>query len=187
MPLWLGMCFRGSEKLLSHTAVTLFPSYTPSLAQLPLAASSHDPPTALPAFTFSLAFLASEKERPAPSPTRDSSIVHCWQPREYAAKTMASSRRIGLKFSKTSCTREKRPACFFFPSLFLPRWLTVCLRPTKEQAEWQCNKNAVEGHEWKMLYGKLNVPHGNEWGHILLQDWNMNAPQNALACGFGLV
>lgn len=55
-------------KLLSGTAAPLFPSHTPSLAQLPLTAHSHDPPTLLPAFTFSSAWLASEKQRPALSP-----------------------------------------------------------------------------------------------------------------------
>lgn len=74
------------KKLLSDTAVPLFPSYTPSLAQLPLAVHSHDPPTVLPSFTFSLAFLASEKQRPAPSPTLVSSIVHCRQPGKSIAK-----------------------------------------------------------------------------------------------------
>lgn len=63
------MCFHASEKLLSDTAVPLFPSYTPSLEQLLLAARSHDPPMLLPAFTLSSAWIASEKQRPALSPT----------------------------------------------------------------------------------------------------------------------
>lgn len=90
VPLWLCMCFLGSEKLLSDTAVPLFPSYTPSLAQLPLAACSHDPPTLLPAFTFSSAWLASERQKARTLTPSGLSIVHCWQVSEYVTKTMAA-------------------------------------------------------------------------------------------------
>lgn len=138
-----------SEKLLSDTAVPLFPSYTPSLAQLPLTARSHDPPMLLPAFTFSSAWLASERQRPAPSPTPAFSIVHCWQACKYVTKTMASHRGFGPKLSKTNCSEEKRSSCFpLFPSSFSPlsllSWLIVWLRPTRKdslkQAESHCSK-----------------------------------------------
>lgn len=113
------MCFHASEKLLSDTAVPLFPSYTPSLAQLPLAARSHDPPTALPSFTFSLAFLASEKQRPAPSPTPDSAIVHCWQPGECIAKRVASSRSLGQNLARQIVAKRKDKPVFPPPSSLL--------------------------------------------------------------------
>lgn len=119
MSLWLGMCFHASEKLLSDTAVPLFSSHSPFLAKLPLAARSHDPPRVLLAFTFSLACLVSEKQKPAPSPTLDSSIVYWLQPSEYISKAMASFRKPNSKSSRNNCSQEKRSACFFLSVVLL--------------------------------------------------------------------
>lgn len=117
------------EKLLSETAVALFPSHAASLAQLPSAARSHDCPTLLPPFTFSSAWLAAEKQR------RPASLAHSGplllsivrQESEYVTEAVAQSERLGPKCRETNWSGEKGWLVFFFCTpffLFVPSsWL----------------------------------------------------------------
>lgn len=132
------MCFHVSEKLLSDTAVPLFPSHTPTLAQLPLAARSHDPPMLLPAFTFSSAWLASEKQRPAPSPTQAFLLSIVGRPANTSPRPGASPGALRLTFSKTDRNKGKR--CRFL--LHCLGLLMNCLRPTGEE-EMHINNTPV--------------------------------------------
>ena len=141
MPAWRCMCFHASEKLLSDTAVPLFPSRTPSLAQVCLGAHSHDPPTLQPAFTFSSARLASEKQRPAPSPTSDFLLSIVCTTVNTSTGRRLNAGGLDLYLAKQITTKRKDHfVLLLFPSsssssLSLLTWLIVWLTPTREDSQ----------------------------------------------------
>ncbi len=124
-------------------------------------------PTLLPAFTFSSAWLVSEKRRPAPSPTLVS-IVHCWQASQYITKTMTSSRKLGPEFSLTNSSEEKGLACFSPFPFRLPSLLYklpdsgLQARTSLKQARCQWGQ---KGGIWMTVTvcQTKNYAHGSEW------------------------
>lgn len=85
-------------------------------------------------------WLASERQKACTLAPSGLSIVHCWQVSEYVTKTKAVSRGgLGRNLARQIAGKRKVQLVFLLlpsssSSLFLPSWLIVWLRLTKEDS-----------------------------------------------------
>lgn len=122
-------------------------------------------PSLLSAFTFSSAWLASEKQRPAPSPTLAFLLSIVGRPVNTSPRLWLRPGGLGQNLARQIAAKRKGLLVFLLFPLFFSSWLIVWLRPTREDSlkrtERQCSKKGVDRYE--SYCTRVQMSKGSEW------------------------